>query len=230
MGIIYKIVNKQTTKFYIGQTKRTLAARWKTHLIQLNNSTKPLYNSIRKHGIENFYIEEIEQVDNHLLDNREKFWIKLYNTTVPNGYNLSSGGGGGFVISNWSLEERQKLYKQQGESRKGQKRTDAQRQNISNGAKKREHSKTHDQKKAISEKISTTLKTKGCRPPKTVLYGKDNSNYVDVDLNQVFRLIKERKTLKHIARYFNTTTVTIWNKLKSTGKTYKEWKNEFSEN
>lgn len=46
-----------------------------------------------KYGYENFYYEILEsQIENY--DEREQFWIKEYNSLVPNGYNVSPGGNG----------------------------------------------------------------------------------------------------------------------------------------
>ena len=45
-------------------------------------------------GLENFVFEVIEEVDNSLLNEREIFWIKEYNSLSPNGYNLTTGGEG----------------------------------------------------------------------------------------------------------------------------------------
>ena len=63
MSIIYKITNKINGKIYVGETNRTLKARWEQHLRRANqkNTTEYLYNAMRKYGIENFYIEEITQ-------------------------------------------------------------------------------------------------------------------------------------------------------------------------
>ena len=67
MGRIYKITNDINNKIYIGQTIKTLTKRWQQHKC---NSTKEyfkqivLYKAFKKYGIEHFYIEEIEEVEN----------------------------------------------------------------------------------------------------------------------------------------------------------------------
>ena len=43
-------------------------------------------------GAENFYYEVIETVHNY--NEREIYWIKHYNSILPNGYNYCLGGGG----------------------------------------------------------------------------------------------------------------------------------------
>jgi hypothetical protein len=48
---------------------------------------------MRKYGIENFHIEQIEEVANDQLNEREKYWISYYNTYFD-GYNSTLGGEG----------------------------------------------------------------------------------------------------------------------------------------
>lgn len=48
---------------------------------------------MNKYGISNFYIEELEKVnEGQSLDEREIFYIKKYNSISPNGYNITKGG------------------------------------------------------------------------------------------------------------------------------------------
>ena len=90
MAIIYKITNNITNKNYIGETTRTLSARWQQHKIRAkdDNNRTYLYLSMRKYGIENFSIEVIEECDDLERFERETHYIKSLNTLAPNGYNL----------------------------------------------------------------------------------------------------------------------------------------------
>lgn len=47
-------------------------------------------SAIKKYGKENFSFEILEYAENY--NEREKFWIKYYNSKVPNGYNIQDGG------------------------------------------------------------------------------------------------------------------------------------------
>ena len=100
MGYIYKIINTVNSKVYIGQTTRNIKVRWNEHLRKRfdENSKRynlHLYKSIRKYGKDAFTIEAIECCDNDLLNDKEVFWIKHYNSADPNcGYNLTLGGNG----------------------------------------------------------------------------------------------------------------------------------------
>lgn len=87
--IIYLITNIITGKKYIGQTTRTLEQRLKEHKREGNI----LHRAISKYGISNFKAEELKRCSSiNELNDSETELIKEYNTLVPNGYNLDSGG------------------------------------------------------------------------------------------------------------------------------------------
>ena len=90
--IVYKITNKTNGKMYIGQTKMPLVKRWYLHCHKSSGCTA-LHHAIEKYGSENFIVEQIDVAcDRAELDRKEQFWIEYYNSIVPNGYNLKSGG------------------------------------------------------------------------------------------------------------------------------------------
>ena len=100
MNIIYKITNTTNNKSYIGQTARSLAERWSEHKKNAYslNLNRPLYYAMRKYGIESFIIEVLEEVDNQtLLDEREQYWIRYYDT-YGRGYNATLGGDGSYRL------------------------------------------------------------------------------------------------------------------------------------
>lgn len=64
MGYIYLITNKINNKKYVGKTTKSIKERWEEHLKDSKKEKceiRPLYRAIRKYGIENFTIEEIEK-------------------------------------------------------------------------------------------------------------------------------------------------------------------------
>lgn len=70
----------------------------------------PFHNAIRKYGINNFEYEILEDIPDEesqkFIDEREKFFIKHYQTLISqNGYNVSIGGQG-FSPEKLSFEER----------------------------------------------------------------------------------------------------------------------------
>ena len=98
MGKIYKVTNKINGNIYIGQTRQPINTRWLNHCYSAETSSHkdyscPLHNAIRKYGRDNFLIEEIEDCDNDLLNEREQYWIQFYNS-YNNGYNAALGGDG----------------------------------------------------------------------------------------------------------------------------------------
>lgn len=102
MGIIYIIKNKINDKVYIGQTNHTLEDRWKYHkkASKDKNKTKyKIYKAINKYGIDNFYCEVVEEnISSEILDDKEVFYIKLYDS-FNNGYNSTPGGKGGLIVN-----------------------------------------------------------------------------------------------------------------------------------
>lgn len=87
---IYKIKNKRTGQIYIGQSKN-IEFRIKRHC-----STQPIDAAIAAEGVDNFEFFIIEETTN--LYEREKYWIKIYDTYDNNNhYNRSPGRG---VIEN----------------------------------------------------------------------------------------------------------------------------------
>ena len=102
---IYKITNTINNKCYIGKSSN-IEERWKYHKKRYNDIkeyNKPLYRAFRKYGINNFLFEIIELINNDykkLSDEREKYWIKYYNSYGSTGYNGTEGGDGGITVTN----------------------------------------------------------------------------------------------------------------------------------
>lgn len=95
MGVIYKITNIINNKEYIGQTTRNISERWREHKSKSSPSDGTyLHNAIAKYGYENFVIEEIDNCEDSLLNDKESEWITIANTYYPYGYNLTAGGEG----------------------------------------------------------------------------------------------------------------------------------------
>ena len=94
MAYIYQIKNNINDKIYIGKTERSIKERWKEHCRDYQNrdyEKRPLYAAMKKYGIENFYIELIEETSNP--EEREKYWIEYYGS-FKYGYNATKGGDG----------------------------------------------------------------------------------------------------------------------------------------
>lgn len=165
--LIYKITNKINGKIYVGQTSLSIEKRFDKHIKCAESKVnRHLYDSMNHYGYDNFIIEMIE--DNILkenIDERERFWISELHSRSPKGYNMTEGGGGGYTLGSWDEDSRKELYKSQALSRTGSKRTEQQKQRMSESSKLRYQNKTKEEKEIIAAKISQTLKEKKISPP-----------------------------------------------------------------
>ena len=95
MSYIYKIYNDINDKIYIGKTNYLLEKRFQEHIrdSKKNQENRPLYNAMNKYGVEHFKIEQIEECDIQIVDEREKYWIEFLQT-FKYGYNATLGGDG----------------------------------------------------------------------------------------------------------------------------------------
>lgn len=92
MGVIYKIVNLVNGRIYIG--KRVFNSN-KFMNSNYFGSGRLLKQDISKYGINSFIRGIIEEVELSSLEERERFWIKHYNSNnLEIGYNLTTGGNG----------------------------------------------------------------------------------------------------------------------------------------
>ena len=95
MGYIYLITNTINQKKYIGQTVNSINTRWVQHKSEAKRLQPDVYfiRALRKYGVENFTVEQLEECDDSLLNEREQYYIKLYKSYDHNyGYNSTMGG------------------------------------------------------------------------------------------------------------------------------------------
>ena len=94
MYSIYLIRNLVTNKVYIGQTKYSIDIRFKQHLKASKSNSQALYKSMRKHGLENFFIELLENnISINEINTKEINYISKYNSANNKfGYNMTLGG------------------------------------------------------------------------------------------------------------------------------------------
>lgn len=90
---IYKITNKKNKLCYIGQAKK-IKERWREHMkcglgIDTPANNK-LYQAMKKEGIDNFTFEILEECIPANLNEKEAFYINLYNS-YNYGYNSNKG-------------------------------------------------------------------------------------------------------------------------------------------
>jgi group I intron endonuclease len=96
-GIIYKATNKINGKIYIGQTKKSLKIRMNEHAhsAKYKENAPAFINAIKKYTINGFNWDIIDTAQSkEELNEKERYWIKFYNSLVKEGigYNIAEGG------------------------------------------------------------------------------------------------------------------------------------------
>ena len=113
-GFIYKITNKINGKSYIGQTIQDVKERFYQHCATKCNQAvlnMAVHKAINKYGKSNFTIEVIEEVESTNLNDRERYWIRYYDS-YNNGYNSTEGGQDGIkLFKNLDTESIVREYK-----------------------------------------------------------------------------------------------------------------------
>lgn len=115
-GVIYKHTNKITNKSYIGQTIQVdnIQRRFR-HSDSTHNSYKScpaFFNALNKYGWAQFDTELLySSFDQESLNKAEEYFINLYNSVAPNGYNSS-------MMVNGSVKFTEEIKKKISDSRK----------------------------------------------------------------------------------------------------------------
>jgi len=135
MGFIYCITSPSNKK-YIGQTTKTVQGRFESHC--KTKECRAINNAIQCYGVENMVVETLLEVNDSLLDDYEKKFIIMYDTMVPKGYNIRSGGSNGI-----HCEESRQLMRELKLGEKnhnyGKQRTDVCKQRISEAKSGEKH-------------------------------------------------------------------------------------------
>lgn len=230
MGFIYKITNKINGKIYIGQTSKTIERRFNTHIKNAKKHiNRYLYDAMNCYGYDNFEVSQVEECDNALLDDREIYWIKYFNCIIPNGYNMTSGGGGGDTWTNNSHKDitREKI-----------KQTKIKNGTYKKGALKGTPSPNKGNHKVAIDKDELLIDIKNFMSIEDICekyhilkrslylrceqyYGKTptelrgdrlkhtNTRHVDFDKRVLLQYIKEGKTISDIAAKYNVSKETV---------------------
>lgn len=137
-GVIYYSYCNLSKKGYIGQSSNYVSGnikwgtigRWKSHVRKANSGEKDhcllLNQAIRKYGESSFTIITVHEAPLNELNDLETYYIEVFNTLTPNGYNLEKGGRCGKILS----EQTRKKFS---EMRKGTVRPPEECKKISQG-------------------------------------------------------------------------------------------------
>jgi group I intron endonuclease len=92
---VYIVTNDLNGKAYVGACAMPLDRRWSGHLSWARKGRGySLHAAMREHGIEHFHISRVwsGMVPKAKLKRLEEYFIKSFQTMVPNGYNETIGG------------------------------------------------------------------------------------------------------------------------------------------
>lgn len=151
MGYIYLLVDTRNGKKYVGKHNGEKPEYWASGL---------LVNKIAKKYGKNIFDRTIleDNISNELLNEKEKFYIKEYNSFVE-GYNLSLGGdGGGHWILTKSKEEIERIAKIKSEKLKNRVFSPETIQKMKESGKKKIITQQH------KDNISKAVKLRGGYP------------------------------------------------------------------
>ena len=168
IGVVYLVTNRVNGKRYVGKTCQNFEEYKKIHIWRAFTPTAKGYNrvfyrALRKYSPENFTWEILFKGDEAVLFEKEKFYIKMYNTFINggHGYNMTLGGEGASGMTyKWSENSKLKI-RGEGNHRFGKHLTQDQKTILSSFNKNRVKS---EQEK---EKIRQTLLKK--HPTKKVI-------------------------------------------------------------
>jgi len=152
---IYGIRNIVNRKWYVGQSVN-IGARTHNHFATLRS--KKHYNiylqrAFQKYSEDNFEVRILEEVQEDMLDVRERAWIAYYRSTDEQfGYNLQSGGSFGKHLSEETKQKISKANKGQIPWIEGRHHSDETRLKMSKARKGEKHSDEHKQKASEANK------------------------------------------------------------------------------
>lgn len=156
---IYTIKNLVNGKMYVGQTVQSNAKmRWYSHCDMMRKGKKSyLYDSMRKHGIENFLWEVVDQADTVTeLNELETTWANKLRAQGIVLYNNRQTGNNK-KHSAESIEKMRQVHKLRHATNKigGWKRRDG------GGMKGKHHKEASKIKSSLSNKITWAAKQQG---------------------------------------------------------------------
>jgi len=190
MRYIYIIQNKINNKIYVGQSK-VPDKRWVRHKYDATVRKKlhPLYQSIRKHQVDNFYFQIIDEAPENEIDDLEEFWIQYFRSWDRSfGYNIELGGYNKIISQETrikqSISSKKRYTAAIAEKLRQAKRTSQARQNASKSSTGSKNGRA-----IINEQIVLNIRE---------LW--DTGNYKQTELSIKFNVSKT--TINHIVKRY----------------------------
>ena len=226
MYTIYVIIDWTNNKMYVGQAQN-LRARWSRHKSAAKNGTNhPLYNAMRKHGIENFTCEPLLEVETQEdADYQEHIWIVLLRANrSQDGYVISKDGKGNYNVFPEDLERRSVAFRKALKSkphccivwREDIKTEDILRMYYGEGIPTKEIAK---QLGCSKDTVLDRMKWVGQSPGRKWCKSRKRPSPVQksLDASKVENLYKEGMTPEQVAGVFGCSRKSIFNCLKNNG-------------
>lgn len=207
---IYGIKNLVNSKIYVGKTGMNFGDRWDSHRSLLNSGKHDnphLQNAWNKYGEENFEFIIIEECAIEELNEREKYYIKLYKD-IGLAYNIHDGGNEGYNLGKCLSEEtKRKIGDQNRINGIGRKASDATKIKMSEAHTGMKYS-------PMSEEGKRNIQLSQQR-----YYEKNPKKLYIEDVIQIRELHRDGLNYSEIARQYNVTPQCI-NDICN----YKRWK------
>lgn len=178
---VYVITNTVNGKQYVGQTRASLAERWRQHVsdsqrIDRRKGCRALHAAIAKYGAAAFTLHAMAMpgASQAALDSMEVRLIAAFNSIAPRGYNLKTGGSRG-----QHTDETRALMSQ---SQRGRTATAETRALLSAVHKGKPLSSAHRQKLSLTQKgrpsrlKGTKLPPQWCANMSAALKGRKGPN------------------------------------------------------
>ena len=97
LGHIYMLFCRVTSQYYVGKSNKPFEhpkAHWRAYMEKRGKGKQTIEHAIDEHGADNFSVVCLESdIPKHLIDSREKFYIRLFHAKEL-GYNRTDGGDG----------------------------------------------------------------------------------------------------------------------------------------
>jgi group I intron endonuclease len=114
MGYIYLRTNLVNGKHYVGQAKDIKERNYDWNNLNKRYAGKVINNARKKYGVDGFSFEILKECEDEELNYWEMYYIKMYNSKKPYGYNSTDGGDSAYEMTE---ETRKKI----GDAHRGKK-------------------------------------------------------------------------------------------------------------
>lgn len=191
---IYKITSP-SNKIYIGQSKN-IYSRWIRSYNRMDCKKQPhLYNSLLKYGANNHKFEILETCELEELNEKEIYYINLFNSTnKETGLNHRLGGNGKIVCE--STIEKMRKNAMGNKNMLGKKHSEATKAKISKNRKNKLHSEFT--KKVMSEKRKGTKLSEETKK-KISECNKFTRSIIEISTQQIFSSIRYASNILKIS-------------------------------